>query len=403
MTMRSTCTNVSRRRPGRLVSWHNCGSLRVASSDDHRDWLMHVRDAVLARGQDCAWVTPDEIKKLNPLYDTARIIGGIHTPDDGHVDPSGTCQAMAKGARQLGAEVIRRNRVVEVTQRPSGEWDVVTETGTIVAEHLVNAGGYHARQIGAFTGLDLPIVPMQHHYAVTEDVPEFAAMDHEIPVTRDDHFTGYLRREQAGALIGLYDTHDALARWADGCPWESENELFDPDLDRITPWLERCFERFPCLTERGIKRIVNGAITYTPDGAPLVGPAPGLRNCWLACGATVGIAWGPGMGKALAQWMVHGTAEISTRGFDPRRFGSWADGDYALARTRENYMTRLSLPYPQDQYDTCRDIRQSGAHSRTSALGAIYEEAGGWERPASLCAGDMAGQGTANVAARTVS
>ncbi len=366
---------------GQAVSWHNCGSLRVASSEDHRDWLLHVRDAVLARGQECTWVTPAEISALNPLYDTAGIIGGIHTPDDGHVDPSGTCQAMAKGARQLGAGIVRRNRVVDVTRCRSGEWEVVTETGTIVAEHVVNAGGYHARQIGAFTGLDLPIVPMQHHYVVTDDVPQFAAMDHEIPVTRDDHFTGYLRREQAGALIGLYDTHDARARWRDGCPWDSESELFDPDFDRITPWLEKCFQRFACLEQLGIKRIVNGAITYTPDGAPLVGPAPGLGNYWLACGATVGIAWGPGMGRALAQWMIDGTAEISMRGFDPRRFGIWADADYAHARARENYMTRLSLPYPQDQYETCRGIRQSGAHSRTSALGAICEEAGGWERP----------------------
>jgi dimethylglycine dehydrogenase len=366
---------------GQGVSWHECGSLRVAATEAHRDWLMHTRDAVLARGQTCEWVTPDEIKALNPIYDTQHIIGGIFTPDDGHVDPSGTCQAMAKGARQLGAKVRRRNRVTDVRALPSGEWEVVAEQGSIRCEHVVNAGGYHARQIGAFTGLDLPIVPMQHHYVVTDAVTEFVAMDHEIPVTRDDHFTGYLRREQAGALIGLYDTHDALAKWREGCPWDSENELFEPDFDRIMPWLEKCFERYPSLMERGIKRIVNGAITYTPDGHPLVGPATGLRNYWLACGATVGIAWGPGMGRALAQWMVHGTADISMRGFDPRRFGGWVDEEHAYRRCRENYMTRLSLPFPQDQYETCREVRVSGAHDRTKALGAIYEDAGGWERP----------------------
>lgn len=363
------------------VSWHGCGSLRVGSSEHHRDWLMHTRDAVLARGRECEWVEPAEIKRLNPLYDTSDLVGGIFTPGDGHVDPSGTCQAMAKGARQMGAEVIRRNRVTEVRQLPSGEWEVVTEQSTIVAEHVVNAAGYHARQVGAFSGLDLPIVPMQHHYAVTDDVPEFDGMEHEIPVTRDDHYTGYLRREQKGALIGLYDTHDGLAKWVDGCPWESENELFDPDYERITPWLEKCFERCPSLENLGIKRIVNGAICYTPDGAPLVGPAPGLRNHWLACGITVGIAWGPGIGKYLAQWMVHGTAEVSMRGFDPRRFGTWADADYAYTRCRENYMTRLSIHFPQEQYETCRNIRTSGAHDRTEAAGAFYEEAGGWERP----------------------
>ncbi|NOD64837.1 MULTISPECIES: FAD-dependent oxidoreductase [unclassified Ruegeria] len=363
------------------VSWHNCGSLRVAATEDHRAWLMHTRDAVLARGQECRWVTPEEIAKLNPIYDTSHIIGGTYTPDDGHVDPSGTCQAMAKGARMRGAKVLRRNRVTDVQQMPSGEWKVVTEQGDIICEHVVNAGGYHARQIGAFSGLDLPIVPMQHHYVVTDAVPEFEAMGHEIPVTRDDYFTGYLRREQGGALIGLYDTHDALAKWREGCPWDSENELFEPDYDRIMPWLEKCFERYPCLMERGIKRIVNGAITYTPDGHPLVGPAPGLRNHWLACGATVGIAWGPGLGRALAQWMVHGTADISMRGFDPRRFHSRVDEDYIYQRCRENYMTRLSLPYPQLQYETCREIRNSGVHDRTKALHAVFEEAGGWERP----------------------
>ncbi len=377
---------------GQAVGWHNCGSLRVAASQDHKDWLLHTRDAVLARGQDCHWIGPDEVKRLNPLYDTSAIIGALYTPDDGHVDPSGTCQAMARGARQQGVEIIRRNRVTDLRPTSSGAWEVVSERGSIIAEHVVNAGGYHARQIGAFVGLDLPIVPMQHHYAITEAVPEFAEMEHEIPVTRDDFFTGYLRREQAGALIGLYDSHDALAKWRDGCPWDSESELFEPDYERILPWLERCFERFPTLTNLGLKRIVNGAITYTPDGAPLIGPAPGLKNLWLACGVTVGIAWGPGLGKALAQWMVHGSAEISTRGFDPRRFGIWADGDYAYARARENYMTRLSLPYPQDQYETCRGIRRSGAHERTRALGAVYEEAGGWERPRLYAPADWQGK-----------
>ncbi len=366
---------------GQGVSWHNCGSLRVAATETHRDWLMHTRDAVLARGQHCDWVSPEEIDRLNPIYDTSHIIGGIYTPDDGHVDPSGTCQAMVKGARQLGAKVIRHNRVTDIRPAPENQWDVITEQGTIRCEHVVNAGGYHARQIGAFTGLDLPIVPMQHHYVVTDTVPAFETMSHEIPVTRDDYFTGYLRREQGGALIGLYDTHDALAKWREGCPWDSENELFEPDFDRITPWLEKCFERYPSLMDLGIKRIVNGAITYTPDGHPLVGPAPGLRNMWLACGATVGIAWGPGLGRALAEWMVHGTAGISMRGFDPRRFGAWVDEEHAYTRCRENYMTRLSLPFPQDQYETCRNIRLSGAHDRTLALDAIYEDAGGWERP----------------------
>ncbi len=365
------------------VSWHNCGSLRVATSPDHMDWIQHVRDAVLARGQVAEIIGPDEVARLNPLYDVqaAGVLGAVHTPDDGHVDPSGTCQAMAKGARQLGAKVIRNCRVVDTVQLPSGEWQVETEQGVIIAEHVVNAGGYHARQVGKMAGLDLPITTMLHHYVVTDAVPEFEGMSHEIPVTRDDYFCGYIRREQGSVLIGLYDKQDPQAVWLDGCPWDSANELFEPNWDGITPWLENCFERMPALMNRGIKRVVNGGITYTPDGAMMLGPAPGLRNYWLACGATVGIAWGPGAGRALAQWMVDGAADVSTRAFDPRRFGVWADADYARTRATEDYTLRQAMPYPQHQRETCRGVKTSGAHDRTAALGATFEEAGGWERP----------------------
>lgn len=365
------------------VSWHGCGSLRVATSPEHMDWINHIRDAVLAREQAAEIIDAAEVARLNPLYDVkaAGVLGAIHTPDDGHVDPAGTCQAMAKGARQLGAKVIRNCRVTNTRQLASGEWEVVTEQGTIITEHVVNAGGYHARQLGAMAGLDLPITTMLHHYVVTDTVPEFGGMAHEIPVTRDDYFCGYVRREQGSALIGLYDKQDPQAVWLEGCPWDSSNELFDPNWDGITPWLENCFERMPALTQRGIKRVVNGGISYTPDGAMMLGPAPGLRNYWLACGATVGIAWGPGAGRALAQWMIDGSAEISTRAFDPRRFGFWADADYAKSRATEDYTLRQAMPYPQHQRESCRGIKTSGTHDRTAALGATFEEAGGWERP----------------------
>ena len=368
---------------GQSVSFHNCGSLRVATSPEHMDWINHVRDAVLARRQIAEIIDPAEVRRLNPLYDieAAGVLGALYTPDDGHVDPSGACQSMARGARMMGAEVIRQCRVTDVQQLAGGEWQVVTEKGSITCEHVVNAGGYHARQIGQMSGLDLPIVTMMHHYVVTDAVPEFEEMDHEIPVTRDDYFCGYIRREQAGALIGLYDKQVPQPVWLDGCPWASENELFEPNWDGITPWLENCFERCPALAERGIKRVVNGGITYTPDGAMLLGPAPGLKNYWLACGSTVGIAWGPGAGCMLAQWMVHGSSELSSRAYDPRRFGIWADHDYAVARATEDYTLRQAMPYPQHQRKQCRGIRVSGAVTQTGALGALFEEAGGWERP----------------------
>ena len=371
------------RETGQSVSWHNCGSLRVATSEAHKDWIRHVYDGVRARGQAIEMLTPAELQALNPFYEAAAngITAAIYTPDDGHVDPAGTCFAMAKGARDLGARVIRHCRVTGVDQLTSGEWRVHTERGAVTCEHVVNAGGYHARQVGLWSGLELPITTMQHHYVVTDDVPELAAMDHEIPVTRDDHFCGYMRREQQGILIGLYDKQDPKPKWLEGCPWESEHELFDADWDNIIPWLENFFERCPGLAARGIKRVVNGGITYTPNGAMILGPAPGLRNYWLACGATVGIAWGPGAGRTLAQWMVQGTAEVSTRSFDPRRFGIWADRDYAVSRAKEDYTMRISLPLPGEQKWSCRNIKLSGAHECTRALGAVYEEAGGWERP----------------------
>ena len=365
------------------VSWHNCGSLRVATSPEHMEWINHIRDSVLARGQEAEIISAAEVARLNPLYhvEKAGVLGAIYTPDDGHVDPSGTCQAMVKGARQLGATVIRNCLVTDTRQLPSGEWEVVTEQGTIIAEHVVNASGYHARQVGAMAGLDLPITTMLHHYVVTDAVPEFEEMEFEIPVTRDDYFCGYVRREQGSALIGLYDKQDPQAVWLDGCPWDSSNDLFEPNWEGITPWLENCFERMPALMNLGIKQVVNGGITYTPDGAMLLGPAPGLRNYWLASGATVGIAWGPGAGRALAQWMIDGSADISTRAFDPRRFGIWADADYARTRATEDYTLRQAMPFPQHQRNSCRGIKVSGAYDRTAARGAIFEEAGGWERP----------------------
>ena len=231
---------------GQSVSWHGCGSLRVATSPAHLDWINHVRDAVLARGQQADIMSPAEVQHLNPLYDVARagVLAALYTPGDGHVDPAGTCFAMAAGARQMGAEIIRQCRVTDVKQLPSGEWQVTTEKGDIVCEHVVNAGGYHARQIGAFSGLALPITTMQHHYVVTDDVPDFVQAGDEIPVTRDDYFCGYLRREQNSALIGIYDIQAPQPVWLDGCPWDSEHELFDANFDGITPWLEKCFERF---------------------------------------------------------------------------------------------------------------------------------------------------------------
>ena len=367
---------------GQSVTWHGCGSLRIAHTEDHMDWLRHTVDVGRYLGFPMEIIGPDEIRRLHPLYRTEGILAALHTPADGHVDPSGACHALAIGARKLGARIIRRNRVTGLSRTPSGEWLVATKQGEFLCEHVVNAGGYHARQMGRWVGLDLPIVNMQHHYAVTDTVPRLRELDREVPVVRDDYAKGYTRQEQKSILIGIYDTQDPRPAWLDGTPWETENELFEPNMDNIMPWLERAFERMPELAELGIKRIVNGAISYTPDGAMLLGPALGLRNHWLACGVIVGICWGPGAGKYLAQLMVHGAADISMRPYDPRRFGGHADQNFAVARAKEEYAIRQEVPYPTKHREAARGLKKSGLHDVLAARRAIFEEAFDWERPA---------------------
>ena len=255
---------------------------------------------------------------------------------------------------------------------------------------MVNAGGTYARQIGQWVGLDLPIANMLHHYLITDNVPEFLDLETELPVIRDDKMvSGYIRMEQKAGLIGIYEKANAASVWDEGTPWEAENELFEPDYDRIMPWLENSMERMPILSELGIKRVVHGAITHPPDGNMMLGPS-GIRNFWCCCGSQVGIAWGPGAGKYLAQWMVHGAADVSMRSFDPRRFGARIDEEYRIGKAKEDYLLRHEIPFPHLDRP---DYRPS--HSKLSPLyevlknkGAVYEDIYAWERPHWFALGD---------------
>jgi dimethylglycine dehydrogenase len=309
---------------GQSVSWHGCGSLRLAYTDDQLDALRAMASVGAALGHPMEIVGPERIRALHPFYRLDGVRAALHTPADGHVDPAGATFALARGARAMGAAIRRRTRATGVTRRPGGEFLVATDQGDIVCAMVVNAGGTFARQIGSWVGLDLPIVAAAHQYLVTETVAEFAARGRELPLVRDGHeISAYFRQEQNAGLIGVYEKADPHLVWLEGTPWESENELFAPDLDAIQPSLEIALGRMPVLADKGIKTIVNGAITYVPDGTMLVGRAPGVPNYWCACGVPVGIAWGPGIGKYLAQTMVHGRADISLRAFDPGRFGAW--------------------------------------------------------------------------------
>ncbi len=367
---------------GQSVTWHGCGSFRLAYSDDEMDWLRHTLSVGRALGFNIELVGPEHIRELHPFYNLEGVQGALHTPDDGHADPSGITQALATGARQQGAKIIRRCRVTDIKQLESGEWKVSSELGDITCEHVVNAGGTYARQMGEWSGLQLPMTSMTHHYFVTDTVPQFLELETELPVIRDDKLvSGYIRMEQKSGLIGIYEKENPNAVWLDECPWEAENELFEADYDRVMPWLENALDRMPIFTELGIKREVHGAISHPPDGNPLIGPAPGVKNYWCCCGTQIGIGWGPGLTRELARWMVHGAADISMREFDPRRFGGYADKDWQVVKAKEDYCLRHEIPFPHFNRLSGRPVKPSPLYERLKAKGAVYEEVYGHERP----------------------
>ena len=385
------------RETGQSVGWHGCGSFRLAYGEDEMDWLRHTLSVGRALGVPMELVDPAFVAARHPFYALDGVVGALHTPDDGHVDPSGVTQALAAGARRLGATVLRRCRATDIRRRPDGEWIVSYEraegrardgvggdadTGEIVCEHVVNAAGTYARQIGEWSDLVLPMTSMTHHYFVTEPVPELAALDEELPVIRDDrHVSGYVRMEQRAILVGVYEKEDPNTVWEDHCPWEAENELFAPDYDRVMPWLAAAFERMPVLAERGIRRDVHGAISHPPDGNPLIGPAPGAPNYWCCCGTQIGIGWGPGLARELARWMVHGAADLSMRELDPRRFGGYATKEWQIVKAKEDYRLRHEIPFPHFNRLAGRPVKPSPLYERLGEKGAVFEEVHGHERP----------------------
>ncbi len=369
---------------GQAAGWHGCGGIRLATTQEEVDWFRYVSGFAANVGFHMEVIGPNEIKRINPWLDTEGVLAGAWTTMDGHVDPSSSCNAMAAGARQMGATVIRRTLVTDINILPSGEFEVVTDQGNITCEHVVNAGGCYAREVGNWVGVDTPITNMEHQYLVTEPLEEFKDTDTELPVMRDPATAGYYRQEQKAGLVGIYEHYGSREAWAGrgGSPeWDAENELFEGDIDRIAPWLEKALERMPIFANAGIKRVINGAIPHTPDGNPLVGPAHGVRNFWQCCGASIGIAQGGGCGKYLAQWMVHGDAEINMRAMDPRRFGSYADQDYTSAKSFDDYEHMFETPLPGREIAVARGNRVTPLYDRLKAKGAVYTEVYGWERP----------------------
>ena len=376
---------------GQAVTWHGCGSFRLAYTTDEMDWLRHTLSVGRSLGFNIELVEPAFIATKHPFYNLDGVLGALYTPDDGHVDPSNVTMAMATGARQKGAKIIRRCRATNITQSDTAEWVIETEQGTITCEHVVNAGGTYARQMGEWSGLQLPMTSMTHHYFVTDTVPEFEGLDQELPVIRDDKLvSGYIRMEQKKGLIGIYEKENPNAVWLDECPWEAENELFAPDYDRVMQYLENALDRMPIFAELGISRDVHGAISHPPDGNPLIGPAPGVTNYWCCCGTQIGIGWGPGLTRELAKWMLHGSADISMRDYDPRRFGDYANKEWQVIKAKEDYCLRHEIPFPHFNRLAGRPIKPSPMYERLKEKGAVFEEVYGHERPRWFARGEVA-------------
>ena len=366
---------------GQAVSWHGCGGLRLATTDEEVNWLKYVYGISKLAGYDAEIIGPSEIKQYHPYLETFGVKAAFRTVTDGHVAPADITNAMAAGARQLGAEIYRRTRVMDIKLLPNGEWRVFTENGNIDCEHVVNAAGSYCDVVAGWTGHIAPIANMLHQYVITEPLQELVDLKHELPVVRDPYSHAYLREETNGILVGPYETATAHVCWDGNQPrWDYESELEVNELDRIMPWLEKATERLPIFGKTGVKSIISGAITHTPDGVYLSGPAHGPKNYWMHCGASIGICQGGGAGKYLAQWMVHGQAEINMREFDPRRFGTWATKDYTTEVSIADYHHMYYCYKPGEQHLVGRGLRKSALYDTLKAEGAQFQQIFGWER-----------------------
>jgi dimethylglycine dehydrogenase len=356
---------------GMSCGLHHVGGVTLADTQDRFDMLVAERAKHRYMGLETEVVGPAEIAKIAPITHLDGIIGGLYDPLDGHLDPSGTTHAYAKAARMGGAEIETHCMVRETNQRPDGSWDVVTDKGTIHAEHVVNAGGLWAREVAAMAGLYLPLHPMEHQYLVTEDVADIYQRDTEHPHVMDPAGESYLRQEGRGLCIGFYE--QPCKPWAiDGTPWTFGHELLPDNLDKIEASVAFAYRRFPVLKRAGIKSVIHGPFTFAPDGNPLVGPVPGLRNYWSACGVMAGFSQGGGVGLMLAQWMIEGEPERDTFAMDVARYGDWINPGYTRAKVVENYQRRFSISYPNEELPAARPHATTPIYDIFTEMGAVW-------------------------------
>ena len=362
---------------GQSCGMHITGGLMLAGTRERMDWLKMTQARGRYLGMELELLSAAEIAKIYPLMDERHFLGGILDPIEGHIDPSGVTLAYAKSAQLGGAEIVRQTRVVDTRPRADGSWDVVTTHGTVHAEHVVNAGGLWAREVGRMVGLELPVLAMEHQYLITEDLPELAGQK-ELLHCIDFEGELYLRQERGGVLLGTYER--AGVPWSPKVtPWDFGQDLLPNDLERIAPSLEVAFQHFPRLGEVGVRRVVNGPFTFAPDGNPLVGPIAGLRNYWVACGVMAGFSQGGGVGLSLANWMTEGDPGADIWAMDVARYGEWATPRYTNAKVRENYSRRFRIRFPNEELDAARPLRTTPVYERLQAENAVFGEYCGLE------------------------
>jgi dimethylglycine dehydrogenase len=359
-------------------------NIRLALTRDRMDEYNYYAGVAETIGVKVKFLTPGELKKIWPLCNVDGVIGAIQHPEDGYIQPADLTQSLARGARNRGAEINRHTAVTAIERLPSGEWRVSTDKGDVTCEHVVSATGNFARQTGRMVGINVPVIPVEHQYIVTEAHPEIIKRKAqglpEMGVLRESDSSWYMREEAGGLLLGPYEK-GAPACYVDGPSAESEYELFPEDLDRLAPHIETAIARVPAFGEVGVKKVYNGAIAYTPDGSPIVGPAPGVRNFWLNEGHSFGVTAAGGAGWQLAEWIVGGEPTIDMLGVDPRRFGPYADTGYLIEKNEEAYAKVFTVHYPDEERAAARPLRQTPCYGRMKDLGAVFGSVYGWERP----------------------
>ncbi|MGQ3142816.1 GcvT family protein [Rhizobium oryzihabitans] len=368
---------------GMNVGFSKVSNIRLARTKDRWDEYMYYAGIAESIGVRVNMLTPEQVKEIWPLCETDGLLGAIQHPDDGYIQPADLTQALAKGARDRGATIYRNTTVTAIEQLEDGHWKVTTDKGEIIAEHIISCTGSFARKTGEMVGINIPVIPVEHQYIVTEPHPAIQERRRqglpEMGVLRESDSAWYMREEAGGLILGPYEV-GAPVCYVDGPSDDSEYELFQEELDRLMPHIETAMVRVPAFGEVGIKKVYNGAIAYTPDGNPIVGPAPGLKNFWLNEGHSFGITAAGGAGWQLAEWIVDGEPTLDLMGVDPRRFGPYATEGYLIAKNEEAYANVFTMHYPDEERSAARPLKTTPVYDRLKKLGGVFGSVYGWER-----------------------